>query len=296
MDDYGFDLDAWTSEVRPQDSLFPYGPFPMTSPRGVVSLEYLRARVARMCDLGAGVPADVFVLGWGKSPHRDMTKIDGIPYRPADREWPMSSHGKPMTFLAQYRFVESKDIVGQLPGDLLLVFIEDRELAYDSPQEFLRFEWYPTGLSDLCVPGGLPDPAWTFAACYGLRNRTVDYSEDVPVEVLRECVPEWRFSESTAPENAEAFSRVLGVKIGGLPTFPYDAKQRERIPPGARFLCSLSSVYPALGVEHPWLNVAEPIPVTARLWPEMYLDFMDGFVLDFWIDDAGEVSWVVDFE
>jgi hypothetical protein len=294
-DDYTFESHRWTSELMPLDCTVGYIP-PATSPRGAVYLECLRAQIASRCDLGPSVETDTFVLGWGKSPHRDMTKIDGVPYRPADSEWPVSSDGEPMTFLAQYRFVESTDIIGQLPGDLLLVFIQDHMLEPDSPQEFLRFEWHPAGLRDLCVPGALPDPAWMFASCYGVRHRTVDYLQDMPVDLVRQFTPQSTSGDYFFRRRAATFSRVLGMKIGGLPTFPYDAYQKETIAPNARLLCSLSSVYPDFGMEYPWVNVREPIVATAPPTPEMCLDFMDGFVLDIWMDDCGDLSWVVSFD
>ncbi len=295
MEPYDFDLARWTRELLGQYHSFEDAGqgFGVVGPRDIVYLEELRARARFKCDLGPSAPTDVFVFGLGKSPRRDMTKVGGVPYRPADMPWPVTRTGKDMTFLAQYRFTESKDIVGDLPGDVLLVFCELCELTELSPQDFLRFEWYPLGLEDLWPPGAVPEPDWVFINCYGVRHRTVDYLQDIPVDVLTATVPSRMLSRECLPEQAAAFSRIPAMKIGGLPTHPYSQEDTARAGAESRLLCSLVAIYPSPLASYPLVNVVEPM----RGWslPEMCLDFRDGFYLDLWISEKKEISWLVRF-
>ena len=75
----------------------------------------------------------------GEPTDRHVTKIGGLPYRPAKMPWPTGQDGTPMSFLAQINFANSKDLVGELPGDVLLVFTPDSDGFIES----LSFEWQP---------------------------------------------------------------------------------------------------------------------------------------------------------
>src|SRR5262245_46005232 len=78
--------------------------------------------VRQKTNLGRTKPVDVFVLAKGEPPVRDATKIGGVPYRPRAKPWPLTPDGKPATFLAQFNFMQSRDILSSLPGDILLMF------------------------------------------------------------------------------------------------------------------------------------------------------------------------------
>ena len=74
------------------------------------------------------MPTDIFLLNLGEPEQRAVTKVGGLPYRAAGKPWPIAQSGAPMTFLTQFCFVDSRDLVPPLPGDMLLVFIEGKEV------------------------------------------------------------------------------------------------------------------------------------------------------------------------
>jgi hypothetical protein len=109
---------------------------------------------------------------------RSVTKVAGLPYRAAGVPWPLTHDGKPMTFLAQFCFADSKDLVGKLPGDVLLIFAAG-ETSYLPPDPYdnsLVFEWYPLGLRDLIPPPAIPLTEWMLQPHFGILRRTGDDS------------------------------------------------------------------------------------------------------------------------
>jgi hypothetical protein len=170
---YRFDIDEWLPRfpLRPEYDRFS-GDI-ITSPRHICNNEQLRKAAHDQFDWGEAVPMDVFIMAVGEPPNRHATKIGGMPYRPAKTPWPTGKDGKPMSFLAQINFADSRDLTGELPGDVLLVFTPD---AHDYI-ESLHFEWQALGLTELISPDALPDQAWRPEPCYGHIYRTVSYPE-----------------------------------------------------------------------------------------------------------------------
>lgn len=290
-----FELSEWDPRI-PLDRWTKVG-FAICGPGDVVRLERCRKMAQEKFKPGRTLATDVFVFAIGKAPRRDLTMVGGVPYRPANEPWPMSIGGEPMVFLAQYRFTESKDVVGDVPGDMLLVFAESRRLHATQPQHFLHFEWHPSGIDGLIAARDVPTPTrsweWDFVHCYGQRYRTVDYWRIVPLELLEAIVcPEF---VTTPPyiQDAESLSRIRGMKIGGLSAVSYDGsgKRRRADVPG-RFLCSLSTIAPALRTPHPWLNHPDPIPNIGSPGDDC-LEFLDGFILNLYLQDSGEIRWVM---
>jgi hypothetical protein len=105
----------------------------------------------------------------GEPAQRFVTKVGGLPYRPADLAWPRAAYRTPLTFLAQFCFRDSQDLVGRLPGDVLLLFAADEDEVVGDGD--LWYEWYPLGLADLIPPEKVPQTAWQIAPCYGLLQR-----------------------------------------------------------------------------------------------------------------------------
>ncbi len=100
----------------------------ISSPFDLYSVETLRDHFGLR--YAGGIPTDVFVFGKGEPPKPEITKIGGLPYWPSSKPWPTTHDGKPIHFLAQFNFADSKDVTGELPGQLLLVFVEDEEEFY----------------------------------------------------------------------------------------------------------------------------------------------------------------------
>src|SRR5262249_19088597 len=118
---------------------------------------------------------DAFLFVRGEPAIPFVTKVGGVPYRAAEVPWPAGEDGRPMTFLAQFCFSGSTDLVGELPGDVLLVFARDDQAYFSSifgDDDGLRFEWYPLGLQDFCAPSQVPDTPWKLLPCTGVAQRT----------------------------------------------------------------------------------------------------------------------------
>ena len=299
--EYTFDLEYWTKTTRSSavNERVREG-FRIVGPPDMVFRERLRAQTLSKFEHGISVPTDAFVFATGEPKRRDVTKIGGAPYRSANMPWPTDAGGKAFTFLAQFRFCESQDIVGRLPGDLLLVFAQGATFPFRPRQDFLRFEWVTLGEGKLLSRKETPEPAWTFVTAYGLRHRTLDYAADVPYELVHELVPTWSQNPAIRALYAKQFSRVQGMKIGGLPVYeivgeygvqPHLARRCK----SAKLLCALADVYPEFSVPYPWANRPAALRASAASAPKSILDFRDGFVLTIWIEDSGELLWTIQF-
>ncbi|MEM6673876.1 MAG: DUF1963 domain-containing protein [Planctomycetota bacterium] len=89
-------------------------------------LPWLRLRERFDLEYGAAVPCDLIFWGRGSGPNPRMTRIGGTPWLPKGAAWPHLD-GVPLGFLCQFNFEDSRDLVGDLPGDVLLVFVVDPE-------------------------------------------------------------------------------------------------------------------------------------------------------------------------
>jgi hypothetical protein len=263
----------------------------IVSPCDLAYVEQWRALAAAGHDLGPTVPADIFVFALGQPPRRDVSKVGGLPYRPRGKPWP-TTEGGPMTFLAQLRFTESRDLVGELPGDLLLIFTRDMSL-YNGEPTCLAFEWYPLGLTDLARPGEVPPPERQFVTCYGLRHRTFDYlDEDRAMRYLRRAIPPGRSTGYGREFSLRLLCRLDGMKIGGAPRW-FNLNDPERHKPG-RFLATLAGVVPDPFAPFPWVNHPSPLPPSAD-GMESRLLFRDGGSIFLFLDEQGQLHPHVQF-
>jgi uncharacterized protein YwqG len=149
-----------------------------------------------------------------------VTKIGGLPYRPAGRPWPVDSAGNARRFVAQLSFADSRDLVPPLPGDILLVFGDDDALL---EPERLLFEWWPLGLGSLTAE--MADGTDALAPFHAHLHRTDDRDDSI----------------------------FEGTKIGGMPEFVQDAP-----PVTGTFIAAIGSISVAIDQRHPFVNVAEP--------------------------------------
>jgi hypothetical protein len=288
--EYDFDANAW----RDRFSFDAYwensgysGAQSITSPADLLFVEQARRRIARECDLGNPVPADLFVFALGEPEHRHATKVGGLPYRPRGLPWPKSNRRDdqlmvrgqwvdgpvPMTFLAQFCFLGSRDIVPDLPGDVMLVFAEDQ--CFSSSDSF-HIEWYPAGLTDLIAVEEVPQPSWDFVRCYGYRHRTADYPE---------------LLDKLAQDDTYINMAITpAMKIGGLPRFVQNEFESWEHPeqwPG-RFLCQLFAICPSFRLSWPWINREQSVD-SHDLADNQELSLVDGGVIAFFLDEVGEV-------
>lgn len=304
MDLLKLDIDRWISEFPLSDGDDAWNDLGMGTARGAACFEQLRTRIAKSHDLGPSVPVDNFVWGYGEPERRDITKIGGLPYRPAVLKWP-TFEGLPMTFVAQFRFAESMDYLGELPGAVLLVFFRDNWITPELIPGVVVFEWYPLGLKDLARAVEVPPPGWDFVTAYGVRHRTVNYPEQSTHDLIKrlalpgiEDYYEEQYgdklgSDDAADRLASNFCSGGGAGIGGVCFWPPPNDNDLEFELPARYLCSFSGVGPGSG-EYPWLNQPQPLDVfeVIERSDELMFSMWDGFVMNFSIDE-GEVHWIL---
>src|SRR5271165_3488073 len=152
-----FDLQRWvqrfplTRMKKDQDILRT-----LTGPLPISYVEQIRSEVKKTGGkLGTLKPVDLCVWQLGDSKVREATKIGGLPYWPAGERWPNTNRRKPYTFVAQFCFADSTEIVPKLPGDVLSV------LAADSDYHDIELRWFKLGIRKLLTADKLPTPQWT---------------------------------------------------------------------------------------------------------------------------------------
>ena len=244
---YRFKLDDWLPRFPLLERRGTYSAEIITSPWDLCQNEHLRRELHKAYDWGPAVPTDIFIMADGEPPDRHVTKIGGLPYRPASARWPTRPDGAPLVFLAQFNFSDSRDLTGKLPGDILLVF-GDKDFTFEN----LHFEWQRMGARKLIASDAEPVRESAFAPCYGHICRTANYPEATaydnstryPICRGREVRAPWRMLQYQA------------TQIGAEPFFIQqgDAEQVQ-----GRLLATLSSVQPAANVEFPWVNRQETL-------------------------------------
>jgi hypothetical protein len=256
----------------------------ITSPIDLWEVEEARDDVGRDT-MGEPVPVHTFL--WSVLPPTKpyLTKLGGVPWRPADRAWPRDPRGKPYTFVAQFCFADSRHLVSsKLPGDVLLVFFEEwnswtgenvvlewSDLAIDNPLEAID------------VPAQeLPVPNYT-----GVIYATDEY-------------PDGRERVYEALEGRNAVWMVAdtqSTKIGRSTYFVQNDPRR----PGEELLCTLSSVSPApTGLDKTRASARWPLldleryatptePPDIDYWSTEMMVFADEGAQYFLIDREGRV-------
>jgi hypothetical protein len=211
----------------------------ITSPHDLAVVEQLRKEVFAGGAPSRSVSTDVFIFGAGEPSKRESTKVGGLPYRAAGKPWPRRPTGDPLVFVGQLCFADSKDLVGDLPGDVLLIFVH--EPSYCSP---LEFEWVTIGEADPLVQAAEIPAAQPFIEpVFGVVHRTSDYPDDRD-----------RFRHHKMPYTLDVLE---GTKIGGVPRWIQGDES-----PGGRFLGTLGPIQPAADKAYPFVNVGAPIPLS----------------------------------
>jgi hypothetical protein len=246
---YKFHIDEWL----PRFPLTPeYGRFSgkqVTGPGGICNNHQLRAEIQGEFSWGRAVPVDIFIMADGEPKDRWVTKIGGLPYRSVGAKWPEAESGRPLTFIAQFNFTNSKDITGELPGDLLLVFGDNSGGPFDE----IQFEWQGVDVPDLIAPADVPARPLKISPCYGHIFRTVSFPD----------------AERTTPFQVEKYPKCRGLEVWSsffIPQYqatqigeaPYFIQEGDDQLPG-RMLCTISSPGPDQHGPFPWVNRAEPL-------------------------------------
>ncbi len=263
------------------------GPYPLAA------LEQLREERLAMAPDVERVPTDVFVFARGEPPRREVTKVGGLPYWPAGRAWPRAASGAPLTFVAQFNFADSRDLAGEVPGDVLLIFNEPEYLSREEMQRVkgpgwvatrdryggpgltgMHFAWLSLGINDLIRPGEVPATDWVITPCYGQIHRTYD------------CI----LGDPESEEYQQHPGVVCGTKIGGIPC---EVQEDPRLFLPGRFLCTLGETLPDLEHPYPYVNVVEPLGLGAD--EEQYaLRWGDAGLMHLTVADDGHVYYTID--
>ena len=243
-----FDLTPWERLLDTHDP-WKYTQDCVTSPFCMAMHERVRRDLGLTPDLPGCVRADVFLFSAGPPPRRDLTQIGGLPYRAANRPWPVGPDGKRLRFLAQIRFRESRDLVPQAGGDLLLIFASPQVEVDD-----WRMEWQSLDVPESELVGPEHDPVLLEKfRCFGHRYRTVDYPP------------------GTVETNDMRTYVLAATKIGGIEVSKLSYKRWsngdylcEEGPKNAGYFATLASCQALIGHPYPWIDRERPIDYTTE--------------------------------
>ncbi len=210
-----------------------------------------RQRIVRSA---AAIPADYFVFASGEAPHRAMTKLGGVPFLPASMPWPRR-RGTVGDFYAQLSFVDSKDLLPSLPGDILLVFrFHDLPDVTSWQEELYDFVWVDSAERRLIDPADVQQSVqvskncadgYTWATMHGYRVRTFDDPSQLDLLHAKQI-------DDVFLLTGEA------TKVGGAPNDCQSICPPE-VPNDYRFLGQLTAVWPTVGVPFPAVDREAPL-------------------------------------
>lgn len=254
----------------------------ISGPYDIAVLEQLRETSYAYLPGIERIPTDVFVCSRGEPDQRTVTKIGGLPYRAAEKRWPIAPSGVAMTFVAQICFVDSYDIVPSLPGDVLLIFTEAKNwrseaeplynfMGESEDDSFLLFEWVSLTTLPLVERQDIPETGLQIMPCYGSIHRTWDYPD---------------VDGFAYPDIAEYIPPVFeATKIGGV-----CPRQDEEYHGIEGYFCSLSSLDNEISQPFPFLNVSGVIG-----WEEWQhshpLMIGDVGLINLFLDHDGSIRW-----
>lgn len=221
---------------------------PIVGPHDLHVFEQRRRQ--RIVRSAAAIPADYFVFASGEAPHRAMTKLGGVPFLPASMPWPRRN-GTVGDFYAQLSFVDSKDLLPSLPGDILLVFRFHDLLDVTSwDEELYGFVWVDSTERRLIDPADVQQSVqvskncadgYTWATMHGYRVRTFDD----PSQLERLQIDDVYLLTGEA-------TKVAGAPNDRQSVWP-------EVPADYRFLGQVTSVGPTDGVPFPVVDREAPL-------------------------------------
>jgi len=177
-------------------------------------------------------PTDVFIWNVRPTPEPFLTRVGGVPYRPRSLPWPHTAKGTPFSFLAQYCFLDSKDLFPfDLPGDVLLVFWVNKPGArwFHCDPRYFHFEWHRVPIaSPVCNRTSLSRASFRPPELYGSIFRSFDVPQRVAYRELK-------------AENRRNLFTYHATKIGGAQRII----QNPFVKKGETFLCDLNSISPS---------------------------------------------------
>lgn len=84
-----------------------------------------------------------------------------------------------MTFIAQWCFLDSHDLVPALPGDVLALYadVQDAGAGWHPDDDGLHVEWQKLGIADVNQRVVVQDPAFPTGELHGVLCRSLEYPE-----------------------------------------------------------------------------------------------------------------------
>lgn len=145
----------------------------ISSPIHIAIAEQLRRVILNQGhNLGPASPVDVFLWRISQNSNGPQTRIGGSPFRDPDKPWPNDSSGRPLMFLAQISFLDSKDLMpNDLPGDVLSMYGQRTGSSYID-MDSLVYEWTTADVGKKV--DNYIAPAWNFCV-EGVIHRTECY-------------------------------------------------------------------------------------------------------------------------
>ncbi len=272
-----------TKKGDPLDLWKPHGEI-ITSPTHLCAIELVRKQYAQSRDLGPAVPVDIFL--WSIAPPEKpyLTKLGGVPHRESAKPWP-TDDTKPFTFVAQFCFADSRDIVSdRIPGDVMLIFFKDADSIYDPGS--IHVEWSFIDLVSPISAEQCPNPSFTVPRLFGHIYRTNEYPDS------------WDVFEQAGHYQFYLFPTTQSTKIGRETFFIQNDPRR----PDDELLCALNSVHPTTyppGSKWPFIGLETlpddwDKPDDHYEWGKYRMMFADVGCMYFLIDKQGKVTWTMD--
>lgn len=241
--DQGF----WERLLPPKVHPFGIAPDYVDGPGDLVLIEWARREAQRRGSLGPSVPTDVFLWSCNQDDKTPwLTRLGGIPWRAKGKPWPRDNDGRPLVFLGQISFVDSKDLLPfPLPGDVALVFG-----AYHEGHVWLHdgsaLEWSSLSIDKQAGYGDIPWGCCLPVQYQGVIHRTVQYTDS---EVYDE-----KFLANGWRDEGFQIGAVQATSIGAYGSLPQGWPFREG--DGNELVCVLSSFYSGLDL---WPCVDLPV-------------------------------------
>ncbi len=193
-------------------------------PYDLVSLYANRSRLLE--GILGSTQTDVFVWSPDEPEQPYLTKLGGVPYRSAELHWP-EKDGKPLLFVGQICFNDSKDLFTKKVPSVLLVFCEGQhdEYAHLGFESFVKIEAVNDDLDSEQLVKVEDCPAGTIVPIVlsSSRIRMPDFQLEKPI-----------VDDDGKEFGPEELGIVSGTKIGGIGRV---RKNEERT-----FLCSIGAV------------------------------------------------------
>lgn len=246
------DEESYEYRVEIEDLIEKLGDWPLnerffyqnrvTSPMDLVQKQRFLQEAKAEFSLGKPTSCDALIFGFDEPDHRYVTKVGGLPYWKIGKEWPKAADGSPLEFLVQFNFAGSRDILPDLPGDLLSVFVHQH--VYEMREFYC--EWQSLDVkASLITQNQIPSVTYPLVAtpAYAVACRVDDFPDARPL------------AKDIVFSDWNALTIVHGSKIGGTPSYKFD------VPPCTTgvFICALDSLRHPTNIPWPFVNVEEPL-------------------------------------